>query len=411
MAVKFSGAAKRLEAVDYPRIARTIGVGEDELRAVVEVEAAGSGFDAKGRLKMLFEPHVFYRNLSGDKRERAVREGLAYPRWRSGNYPKDSYPRLLQAMQIDETAALKAASWGLSQILGESCADAGYRTPQDMIADFVEDEDNHLEAMVRFIVKRKLDDDIRRHDWLGLALGYNGPRANEHGYPAKLKAAFAKYQARPDTPYAGDNDDEPEAPTPAPRPEPRPPHGAKSQKIRDVQSLLKKFGYHEVGEVDGKWGGRTRAAIAAYKNDRHLEGAVVADDELIEDMAAALAEDPPFTRPLAPERKDAPDEKVEEKVPAVKEGRLARWWAKVLTFLGLGGGGTIGLADFISDHSDDAANAWNKVNELTEKVGIDLSAIPWMWLLAFACVGGLIWWRLRRADQSLKDAYRDGEIP
>lgn len=217
--------------------------------------------------------------------------------------------------------------------------------------------------------------------------------------------------------YPEVGDDPEPVPTPEDHPpikveqaEPTPPHGERSQDIRDVQSMLKKFGYHEVGEIDGKWGGRTRAAIAAYKNDRHLDGPVVIDQELIDDIAEAAGEDPPFRRPIAPERAEAPDEKVEEKVPAVKEGRLARWWAKVLAFFGFGTGGTIGVMDFISDHSDDAAEAWNKVNEVTEKVGLDLNNIPWGWLLLFAGIGGVIWWRLRRADQSLKDAYREGEI-
>ncbi len=113
----FKGAARRLDDIDVPRIGARIGVGEDELHAFMEVEAAGSGFDSKGRPKMLFEPHVFYRNLSGKKRDDAVKAGLAYSKWKPGKYPADSYPRLIQAMAIDETAALMASSWGAGQIL------------------------------------------------------------------------------------------------------------------------------------------------------------------------------------------------------------------------------------------------------------------------------------------------------
>ena len=51
----FKGAAKRIEDTDLPRIGATIGVGEDELHAFMDVEAAGSGFDSAGRPKMLFE--------------------------------------------------------------------------------------------------------------------------------------------------------------------------------------------------------------------------------------------------------------------------------------------------------------------------------------------------------------------
>ena len=90
----FRGRAERIDDLDIPRIGSVIGVGEDEVHALMEVEAGGSGFDSRGRPKMLFEPHVFYRNLTGEERQRAVDLGLAYPKWRSGQYPSDSYPRL-----------------------------------------------------------------------------------------------------------------------------------------------------------------------------------------------------------------------------------------------------------------------------------------------------------------------------
>jgi hypothetical protein len=61
----FKGASTRPSDADLPRIGAKIGVGEDELHAFMDVEAAGSGFESQGRPKILFEPHVFYRNLSG----------------------------------------------------------------------------------------------------------------------------------------------------------------------------------------------------------------------------------------------------------------------------------------------------------------------------------------------------------
>jgi hypothetical protein len=41
----FKGACTRLSDTDLPRIGTKIGVGEDELHAFRDVEAAGSGFD------------------------------------------------------------------------------------------------------------------------------------------------------------------------------------------------------------------------------------------------------------------------------------------------------------------------------------------------------------------------------
>lgn len=39
----FKGAAKRIEDVDLPRIGQQIGVGEDVLHALIEVETRGTG--------------------------------------------------------------------------------------------------------------------------------------------------------------------------------------------------------------------------------------------------------------------------------------------------------------------------------------------------------------------------------
>lgn len=197
----FRGAAKRIEDLDLPRIGARIGVGEDEIHAIIDVESSGGGFDKAGRPKILFEPHVFYRNLSGDKRTRAVREGLAYPKWRRGAPAySDPWGYLVKAMAIDETAALKAASWGLGQVLGENFGLAGYGTPQAMVLDFMADEDNHLEAMIRFIIARDLDDELRRHDWTGFARGYNGSGQVPY-YAGKLAIAYARWRKIKDTTY------------------------------------------------------------------------------------------------------------------------------------------------------------------------------------------------------------------
>lgn len=211
----WKGKAKRIEDIDLPRVGHLIGVGEDEVHAILDVEAAGKGFDSKGRVKMLFEPHVFWRLLGkGPKRDAAAKQGLAYPNWRR-DYPKDSYPRLISAMKIDPELALQSASWGLGQIMGFNHQAAGFASAADMVAAFADDEDQHLTAMIRFIQANKLDDELRRHDWAGFARGYNGPGFAKNGYDKKLKAAFEKWQKVKDTPWSPE-------PAPVPKPVPTP---------------------------------------------------------------------------------------------------------------------------------------------------------------------------------------------
>jgi hypothetical protein len=204
--VTFKGAAKRLDDIDLPRIGALIGVGEDEIHAVLDVEAAGSGFDDQGRVKALYEPHKAYALSSGATRERLVKAGLAYPKWGEKPYPKDSYPRILAAIEIDEDVALRSTSWGLGQVMGFNAGAAGYSSARAMVEAFAEDEEAHLEAMIRFIIANGLDDELRRHDWAGFARGYNGS-GQVTAYAAKLAAAFAKWAKIKDTPW-------PPAPTP-----------------------------------------------------------------------------------------------------------------------------------------------------------------------------------------------------
>jgi hypothetical protein len=202
--MNFKGAAKRLDDMDLPVIGTTIGVGEDEIHAFMEVEAAGSGFDAQGRPKMLFEPHVFFRELARmpDMQSHAVSIGLAYAKWGQAPYPKDSYPRLESAMAINETAALRSASWGLGQILGRNFDQIKYTSVQAMVQAFCVDEENQLRAIVDFLVANNIADDLRAHRWDVVARVYNGPGYAAHGYHTRLAAAFAKWQGIKDTKLA-----------------------------------------------------------------------------------------------------------------------------------------------------------------------------------------------------------------
>ena len=128
MPMDFVGTGKRLKPEDLLEAANKLGTGVSTVRAVVEVEAAGAGFDANKRPKILFEPHIFFKQLGpGAKRDRAVTEG-AYRKQGTKPYPHLSkrYDQIARAMAIDETAALNSASWGLPQIMGFNFKAAGF---------------------------------------------------------------------------------------------------------------------------------------------------------------------------------------------------------------------------------------------------------------------------------------------
>jgi len=233
--MNFKGTAKRLEDLDLPRIGARIGVGEDELHAFMDTETRGTGFDDQGRPRILFEPHVFYRCLPAAKRAAAVKQGLACKSWGQIKYGKESaqYGRLEQALKIDETAALKACSWGLGQVLGENHIAAGYETVQEMVKAMMEDEEHHLEAIVNFIKHEKIDDDMRRlaqlkrpttpDDCRPIVRVYNGAGYEKNDYHTKFAANHNKWRKIKDTPYQPELEQpavkEPEKPVATPEPE------------------------------------------------------------------------------------------------------------------------------------------------------------------------------------------------
>ncbi len=388
----FKGSAKPLDDIDIPRIAHRIGVGEDELHAFMDVETSGSGFDRSGRPKMLFEPHVFYRNLTGAKRDAAVKAGLAYPKWGQKPYPKDSYPRLARAMAIDETAALKSASWGLGQTLGENHEMVGYKTVQDMVLAFMADEELHLEAIVDYLISAKLADDLRRHDWTAVAREYNGPGYAKNEYHTRMAKAFAKWSKIKDTPWSPDGkaDAVVAAPINVPVPTPKPSTVDQTDVIRQVQDLLWDKGYPEVGESDGKFGKRTRNAILAFQADNDL----LLTGQVTDSLLAQLIKAP--KREVAPARENATEKDLKNE-PVVSDANwLKKFGAAILTASGIGG--------FLegSGNLDTAIVGMGKLRSFTDEV---LSLSPW---ILFGAAGVAVLILGRRVVKTHLQAYREG---
>jgi peptidoglycan hydrolase-like protein with peptidoglycan-binding domain len=307
----FSGKAEELTDLGIANIAAGFQLNEDHLHAVMEVETRGGGFFKDKRIKMLPEPHVFFRELGkGDKQNRAVKQGLAYRRWGTKPYPRsvqERYDRLSAMMEIDEEAALRSCSWGLGQIMGFNCKLAGYPTAAAMVDAFVDHENAHLEAMVEFIANAGLDDELRRLDWHGFARGYNGQGYKKHGYHIKLAKAYAKWQAIPDTPFKIDRSDY----DPNPRtPKQTPMHTRESLYlgmrnsvlVADLQTILSGMGYH-LGKVDGHFGTATKKAVMGFQSDRGIDTDGAVGPETWNELYEAQKEG--FKMPIAKARAEA----------------------------------------------------------------------------------------------------------
>jgi len=183
----WSGQGAKLTDYDIPRIGHRIGVGEDVVHALLDVESRGKGFTKIGVI-CLFESHVFYRQLPQHKRAEALQMGLAHKTWRqakaAGNY-KNNYARLVQAYLFDAKAALESTSWGLGQIMGFNHELAGYTSAKEMVEDFAKSEAKQLEGMIEFIISAGLDDELRNRNWAGFARGYNGSGYKANRYDTR----------------------------------------------------------------------------------------------------------------------------------------------------------------------------------------------------------------------------------
>ena len=193
----FTGAARKATIEDIEDIARSINVEPEAFRAVIAVEAAGSGFDKAGRPKALFERHHFYKHLKDAPGllANAVAEGLAYPRWGEKPYPKGSdavYDEITRACAIDEEAALLSTSWGLGQIMGSNFKMAGCPSVFAMVEEARESEAGQLRQMAAFIKAAGLQDELMAKDWAKFARGYNGPGYAQNAYDVKLAQAYGK---------------------------------------------------------------------------------------------------------------------------------------------------------------------------------------------------------------------------
>lgn len=193
--------SKKLTLEQINAMATEYNIPVASLRAVIEVEAKGKGFLSNGLPIILFEPHIFYRELTARKlisiRNRVEEEkpNLCYKYWKTGKYGgiDAQHHRLSQASEYDRDSALSSCSWGLGQVMGFNWELLGYSSLQEFVNAMYESEAKQLDAVLRFIKVNRLDRYLRSQTWHKFALGYNGIGYKKNKYHIKLAQAYAKY--------------------------------------------------------------------------------------------------------------------------------------------------------------------------------------------------------------------------
>lgn len=170
--------------------------------------------------------------------------------------------------------------------------------------------------------------------------------------------------------------------------------------IEIVQRKLDHLGYHDVGEVDGRWGGKTKGALTAFLNDRGVD--IVVNGGLTPAInaaiSAALAEG--WTRPIAVKRATAKAEDIAPKVEAVRQSLWQRLGAKITGAFGLGAAAVSGVSDNFAS-----------VNDKISPVKDFFTATPgWVWFALIALGALVIYLSADKAKRATVTDYNTGKI-
>ncbi|EAU41530.1 hypothetical protein FP2506_13894 [Fulvimarina pelagi HTCC2506] len=248
------------------QVASETGVGPDVLLAVSLVETRAVPFaDVEGRAEPLirFEGHYFDRRLSSPEQARARAEGLASPRAGRIKNPVGQAARWAlfeRACRIDAEAACGSVSWGLCQVMGSHGKALGYASAEALSEAARRSIDGQLDIAARFLSLGRLADRLADGDYAGFARRYNGPGYRRNAYDTKIATALKRARAALET-------TDPIGPLAI---------GARGRVVLRLQDALRSAG--SAIRVDGLFGSRTAAALAAWQAAAGLPATGVADE-------------------------------------------------------------------------------------------------------------------------------------
>lgn len=258
---------KFLKESDVAALASRLDLPLATIKAVNEVESSGRGFNVDGNPKILFEGHVFWKQLQSRGIDPAQytggNEDVLYKTWTKQHYKggKGEHERLNKAIGIAGNnskvaeAAYCSASWGLFQIMGFHYESLGYGSVTEFVAAMQLHEGKHLEAFGKFLEANGLVPLLKARNWAGFARRYNGPGYAANAYDTKLEAAYHKHAV-------------PVLPTTAE------PHstvirkGSTGPLVRELQALLDELDYPVAST--GTFDLQTDKAVKAFQSN-HLD--------------------------------------------------------------------------------------------------------------------------------------------
>jgi len=201
---------QHLEREDFLEAGQQWGVEPAVLHAIANAESgATKGFDERGRITILVEPHLFsaLTNHAFDR----TRPEVSYPQWTP--YQKGAAPPagfhahpytfsaderwgLFQRMaELDYAAACGSVSAGrFQQVTGSPRENMGwkllrYPSAEALLLKLATSERDQLEVLHLFLLGTGLKPALRSMDWMAIARAYNGP-GQAQAYSVRLQQCF-----------------------------------------------------------------------------------------------------------------------------------------------------------------------------------------------------------------------------
>ncbi|ECR8549461.1 N-acetylmuramidase family protein [Salmonella enterica] len=178
--------------------ARRLQIEPCALQAVCTVESSGQGFLPSGRPKILFEGHIFWRELAKRRYQPEILAAsfpsIIYRQWTAQHYlgGEKEHARLETAMSLHREAALCSTSWGAFQIMGFNFALCGFHSVEDFVAAQSRGNHEQLEAFCQFMATNNLNFYLQNKDWVSFAKRYNGPGYVQNRYDLKITDAYQR---------------------------------------------------------------------------------------------------------------------------------------------------------------------------------------------------------------------------
>jgi hypothetical protein len=191
-----------LTDADFNTAAVTLGCEVNAIKAVALTETKRSPWDELGRPTILFERHKFRGHSNGIYTP--THPDISGPQGAYGLY-RVQYAKLKRAAMLDEVSALKSASWGAFQILGENHLACGFTTVSTFVDAMMREETDHLAAFVQFVIANSgMHKALKAKKWATFASLYNGPNYADNDYDTKMQAEYDALQlSNPPSPVRG----------------------------------------------------------------------------------------------------------------------------------------------------------------------------------------------------------------